>query len=136
MRIAAEALDAVKAHAEEGYPYEICGVLLGPSGSRKVTESVRARNIREDRPQDRYEIDPLELLRIQRKADDDRKDVLGFYHSHPDHPAIASVWDDEQMWPGYVYLIVACQKGKVVDANGFVTMTYGGPHRNEPVEVA
>ena len=135
MKIARAALGAVNAHAEEGYPHEICGFLIGPRGGSRVVRAVRARNTVVERAADRYEIDPRDMIRTQREADDAGEDILGYYHSHPDHPARASVFDTERAWAGPVYLIVSCEKGKVVDANAFVATGDGGPFRDEPVEI-
>lgn len=135
MKILQAALDEVHRHAAEGYPYEICGLLLGPSGGDRVTEARRARNTVTDRAHDRYEIDPRDQLRIQREADAAGLDVLGYYHSHPDHPARASITDAERAWAGPVYLIVSCEKGRVVDGNAFLAVSDGGPMRPEPLEV-
>jgi proteasome lid subunit RPN8/RPN11 len=135
VRIAAAALDAVNAHAEEGYPHEICGFLIGARGSSRVSKAVRARNTVVDRARDRYEIDPRDMIRTQRQADDAGEDILGYYHSHPDHPARGSVFDEERSWAGPVYLIVSCVEGKVVDANAFVARQDGGPFRDESLEI-
>ena len=134
MRISPAALAAVRAHAEEGYPHEICGFLIGPRGGGAVTRAERGRNTVVERARDRYEIDPRDMIRVQREADDNGEDVLGYYHSHPDHPARASVFDAERSWAGPFYLIVSCVEGRVVDANAFVARADGGPFRDEPIE--
>lgn len=136
MKIANGALDDIRAHGAEGYPNEICGIMLGPRGEGCVTEVRRARNIIVDRSRDRYEIDPRDHIRIQREADAEGLDIVGYYHSHPDHPAQASRFDTERAWAGYVYLIVSILSGKAVDANGFVADGDGGPFRPEPLVVA
>jgi proteasome lid subunit RPN8/RPN11 len=136
MKIAAGALDDIRAHGAEGYPNEICGIMVGPRGEGRVTEVRRARNTIVDRSRDRYEIDPRDQIRIQREADADGLDIVGYYHSHPDHPAQASRFDTERAWAGYVYLIVSIENGKPVDANGFVADKDGGPFRPEPLVVA
>jgi proteasome lid subunit RPN8/RPN11 len=128
-------MDAVRAHGAEGYPHEICGVLVGPRGGRTATEAKRARNLIVERSRDRYEIDPADHLRIQREADADGHDIIGYYHSHPDHPAQASRFDTERAWSGYVYVIVSVADGKPVDANAFVAENDGGPFRSEPLEI-
>jgi len=135
VKITAAAMDAVKAHGAEGYPNEICGVLVGPRGGRAATEAKRARNIIVERSRDRYEIDPVDHLRIQREADSDGHDIIGYYHSHPDHPAQASRFDTERAWSGYVYVIVSVAEGKPVDANAFVADNDGGPFRSEALEI-
>jgi proteasome lid subunit RPN8/RPN11 len=136
MRIVETAIEAIRAHGAEGYPHEICGIMLGPRGDGAVTEVRRARNIVVERARDRYEIDPRDHIRIQREADADGLDIVGYYHSHPDHPAHASRFDTERAWAGYVYLIVAVDEGKPVDANAFVADKDGGPFRPEPLEIA
>ena len=135
MKIAAAALDAIRTHGAEGYPHEICGVLVGPRGTRTAAEAKRARNIIVERARDRYEIDPRDHIRIQREADAGGQDIVGYYHSHPDHPAQASRFDTERAWAGYVYVIVSVHDGKPVDANAFVAEKDGGPFRSEPLEV-
>jgi proteasome lid subunit RPN8/RPN11 len=134
MRIRRPAFDAIQAHGSEGYPDEICGLMLG--NDHVVTDVRRARNIIVERSRDRYEIDPLDQIRIQREADASGLDVIGYYHSHPDHPAQASRFDTERAWAGYVYVIVSIEKGKPVDANAFVADTDGGPFHSEPLEIS
>ena len=136
MKIARQAFEAIQAHGAEGYPDEICGLMLGPQTDHLVTEVRRARNIIVDRSRDRYEIDPLDQIRIQREADAAGLDVIGYYHSHPDHPAQASRFDTERAWAGYVYVIVSIEKGKPVDANAFVADEDGGPFHAEPLEIS
>ncbi len=101
-----------------------------------VTDVRRARNLIVERSRDRYEIDPLDQIRIQREADAAGLDVIGYYHSHPDHPAQASRFDTERAWAGYVYVIVSIEKGKPVDANAFVADADGGPFHSEPLEIS
>ena len=135
MKIAQTALEAIQAHGADGYPHEICGIMLGPRGDGQVTEVRPARNIIVQRARDRYEIDPRDHIRIQREADAMGFDIVGYYHSHPDHPAQASRFDTERAWAGYVYLIVSIQEGKPVDANCFVADKDGGPFHPEPLVV-
>ncbi|HMJ40388.1 MAG TPA: M67 family metallopeptidase [Verrucomicrobiae bacterium] len=135
MKIAQTALEAIQAHGADGYPHEICGIMLGPRGDGQVTEVRPARNIIVERARDRYEIDPRDHIRIQREADAMGFDIVGYYHSHPDHPAQASRFDTERAWAGYVYLIVSIQEGKPVDANCFVADKDGGPFHPEPLVV-
>lgn len=134
MKIAHSVLEAIRAHGAEGYPHEICGILVGPRGSRSATEAKRARNIIVERARDRYEIDPRDHIRIQREADASGQDIVGYYHSHPDHPAQASRFDTERAWAGYVYVIVSIVEGKPMDANAFMAEKDGGPFRAEALE--
>jgi proteasome lid subunit RPN8/RPN11 len=136
MNINQSAIEAIQAHGAGGYPNEICGFMLGPKGDGEVTEVRPARNIIVERSRDRYEIDPRDHIRTQREADAAGLDIVGYYHSHPDHPAQPSRFDTERAWAGYVYLIVSVQDGRPVDANAFVADQDGGPFRPEPLVVA
>jgi proteasome lid subunit RPN8/RPN11 len=136
MNINQSAIEAIQAHGADGYPNEICGFMLGPKGDGEVTEVRPARNIIVERSRDRYEIDPRDHIRTQREADAAGLDIVGYYHSHPDHPAQPSRFDTERAWAGYVYLIVSIQDGRPVDANAFVADQDGGPFRPEPLVVA
>jgi proteasome lid subunit RPN8/RPN11 len=135
VKILRSAFEAIEAHGAEGYPNEICGIMLGPADEHLATEVRRARNIIVERSRDRYEIDPVDHIRIQREADEAGLDIVGYYHSHPDHPARASVFDTERAWAGYVYVIVSVENGKPVDANAFVADHDGGPFHDEPLDI-
>ncbi len=106
---------AIAGHARAAYPHECCGFLLGPpspdGGSVAVSELAPATNTRHDSPHDRYRIAPEEFVRVQREADRRGLDIVGFYHSHPDHPARPSAFDRAHAWAGYAYLIVAVERG-------------------------
>jgi proteasome lid subunit RPN8/RPN11 len=135
VRILRAAFEGIQEHGAAGYPDEICGIMLGPPGERTVSQVKRARNIIVERSRDRYEIDPLDHIRIQREADAAGLDIIGYYHSHPDHPARASVFDTERAWAGYVYVIVSIENGNPVDANAFDAEQDGGPFHPEPLEI-
>jgi proteasome lid subunit RPN8/RPN11 len=115
--------DLLRQHGEETYPHECCGVLLGQfadDGSKIVTRIARAGNTRDDSPHNRYHIDPKELIRIQREGRALGEDIVGFYHSHPDHPARWSTTDlAEAHWFGCSYVITSVEKGKAVVTNSF-----------------
>ncbi|HUM07008.1 MAG TPA: M67 family metallopeptidase [Terriglobales bacterium] len=118
--------DSLRRHGEETYPHECCGVLLGQfadDGSRTVTSIARAGNTREDSPHNRYNIDPKELIRIRREGRERGEDIVGFYHSHPDHPAQWSSTDlAEAHWFGCSYVITSVEKGKAAATNSFELM--------------
>ena len=135
MRIDRAALDAVNAHAAEGYPNEVCGILAGAEGGDLVTEAHRVRNINVERARDRYLMDPRDQMRIQRDLDQRGMALLGYYHSHPDSPARASVTDAGASWEGPGYLIVSCRQGVPGDANLFFAEQDGGPMHQEPYTV-
>lgn len=113
---------AIRQHGEETYPHECCGVLLGQMGedARVVTSTVRCGNTRNDSPHNRYHIDPKELVRIQREGRERGEDIVGFYHSHPDHPARWSQTDfAEAHWIGCSYVITSVEKGRAAITNSF-----------------
>jgi proteasome lid subunit RPN8/RPN11 len=115
--------NSLRQHGEETYPHECCGVLLGQmddQGARIVTSIARAGNTRTDSAHNRYNIDPKELIRIQREGRDRGEDIIGFYHSHPDHPAQWSQTDlAEAHWFSCSYVITSVEKGKAVLTNAF-----------------
>ena len=114
LKIGQSEFDALRKHGEETYPHECCGVLLGvvEDDTRTVRAVVRASNTRSDSPQNRYNIDPRELIRIQREAREGGEDIVGFYHSHPDHPPRWSQTDlAEAHWTGCSYVITAVEGG-------------------------
>ncbi len=133
--------DQLRAHGEQTYPHECCGVLLGriAEDARQVEDVVRCGNTRDDRPQDRYHIDPRELVRIQRQGRERGLDIVGFYHSHPDHPARWSQTDlAEAHWIGCSYVITSVEGGRAVTTNSFAllgTTEEDKRFEDEPIEV-
>jgi proteasome lid subunit RPN8/RPN11 len=114
--------DSIRQHGEETYPDECCGVLLGQfeNQTRVVTSIARCDNTRADSPHNRYHIDPKQLVRIQREGRERNEDIIGFYHSHPDHPARWSQTDlAEAHWFGCSYVITSVEKGKAGVTNAF-----------------
>src|SRR5665811_1809333 len=112
----------LRKHGEETYPHECCGVLLGQAldGINEVEAAVRAGNTRTDSAHNRYNIAPQELIKIQRQGREQGWDIVGFYHSHPDHPAQWSSTDlAEAHWFGCSYVITSVEKGAAVVTNSF-----------------
>lgn len=124
LRIHYEDYEALRAHGEETYPNECCGVLLGKNVAgtgNHVQQIVRAGNTRTDAAHNRYNIAPQELVKIQRQARNQGLDIVGFYHSHPDHPAQWSETDfAEAHWLGCSYIITSVDKGKAALTNSFL----------------
>jgi proteasome lid subunit RPN8/RPN11 len=123
LRLAATVYEGIRAHGEETYPEECCGVLLGKSGEEgwRVENAVRAGNMRTDSAHNRYQIAPVELVRIEREARRQGLEIAGFYHSHPDHPAQWSATDlAEAHWLGCSYVITAVAHGKATATNSFL----------------
>jgi proteasome lid subunit RPN8/RPN11 len=123
LKITSRDYEALRRHGEETYPHECCGVLLGrmdDDGIRTVSSVARCGNTRSDSPQNRYRIDDRELIRVQREGRERGEDIIGFYHSHPDHPARWSPTDlEEAHWIGSSYVITSVEKGKAVLTNSF-----------------
>ena len=123
LKIPRKDYEAFRRHGEETYPHECCGVLLGrvdDNGTRIVTSTTRCGNTRTDSPHNRYHIDDRDQIRIQREGRERGEDIIGYYHSHPDHPARWSQTDlAEAHWPGYSYVITSIEKGKAAITNSF-----------------
>jgi proteasome lid subunit RPN8/RPN11 len=122
LKIGRSHYDSIRQHGEEIYPHECCGVLLGQfeGDTRLVTSIARCGNTRTDSPQNRYHIDPKELVHIQREGRERGEDIVGFYHSHPDHPAQWSSTDlAEAHWFGCSYVITSVEKGTAALTNSF-----------------
>jgi proteasome lid subunit RPN8/RPN11 len=122
LRLTTAIYDALRTHGEEIYPHECCGVLLGRSedGVNTVEAAVRAGNTRTDSAHNRYSIAPQELVKIQRQGRELGWDIVGFYHSHPDHPAQWSSTDlAEAHWLGCSYVITAVAGGVAKQTNSF-----------------
>jgi proteasome lid subunit RPN8/RPN11 len=125
LKIRQPELDDLRRHGEERYPHECCGILLGridfEHDERVVTKLIRADNARTDSPQNRYGIDPRELISAQKLARERGEDIVGFYHSHPDHPAQWSPTDlAEAHWLGCSYVITSVMQGNAEATNSFI----------------
>ena len=120
-------LQTIHQHAAMTYPEECCGILIGRRVEEKheaatgvVERILSANNEREDASRhNRYVIDPQTVLAAHKEARTAGADVIGYYHSHPDCPAVPSDYDREHAWPGLTYLIVSVEKGKVVDSRSW-----------------
>lgn len=136
--IAAEHLEVVKQHGERTYPEEGCGVLVGRvSGSVKIVEEVHpTENARLDSRHNRYLISPDDILGLERQARAHRREVIGFFHSHPDHEAIPSNYDRDHAWPWYSYVIVSVAEGKAEDVRSWVLTDDRTQFEPEEIEVA
>jgi proteasome lid subunit RPN8/RPN11 len=142
LRLSEQVYDAIRRHGEETYPYECCGVLLGRSADdlNEVEDAVRAGNTRTDSARNRYQIAPQELVRIQKMGRERGLDIVGFYHSHPDHPARWSKTDfAEAHWIGCSYVITAVDEGVAQATHSFLLTGTGEDDKafeDEAVEVA
>lgn len=137
VHISRSVYEEILRHAKEAYPNECCGVLVGANygGERKIFESHRATNVNTDRAHDRYIIDPNEFNLIDKMARSCSMDVMGFYHSHPDHPDKPSVTDREWGQTGYSYVIIAVQGGNDTSMRSWMIDEDNAPFTEEKIKV-
>jgi proteasome lid subunit RPN8/RPN11 len=110
--------EKIRAHGAETYPHECCGALLGHDSQIENQDAVREVlglfplvNRRDDSPRNRFSVTAEDVLEADKAAQQQGLEVIGWYHSHPDHPARPSQYDQEHAWPWYSYVIVSVQKG-------------------------
>jgi len=118
IQIAESQLREIREHGVRDYPYECCGLLLGRFGAdgKVVQETYPISNAREESAKrNRFLIEPEELMRGERYARSKDLEVVGFYHSHPDSPAVPSQYDLEHAWPTYSYIIVSTRAKEATD---------------------
>jgi proteasome lid subunit RPN8/RPN11 len=105
--------EAIRAHGHETYPHECCGALIGRDGV--VAEILALPNTTEEGPRRRFLVRPSDYREAERRATELGAELLGFYHSHPDHPARPSQYDLDHAWPNFAYIIVAVAAGVAGD---------------------
>jgi proteasome lid subunit RPN8/RPN11 len=141
LKISQQLYAELRAHGEETYPHECCGIMMGKAGDDgiRVEGLIRAGNTRTDSAHNRYNIAPQELIKAQREGRKAGQDIVGFYHSHPDHPAQWSITDfNEAHWFGCAYVITATAKGKAEITNSFLLNGTGEDDKafsNQNIEV-
>jgi proteasome lid subunit RPN8/RPN11 len=104
---------AIRVHGQETYPHECCGALVGRGGF--VTDIVALPNTTDEGPRRRFMVRPSDYQLAERRATELGGELLGFYHSHPDHPARPSQYDLDHAWPTFAYIIVAVADGAATD---------------------
>ena len=120
LRLSASLVDEIRREGERAYPAECCGVLAGRPGEvKEVVKLVPTTNRRTDDPH-RYLIAPDDLRGIEAELRLSGLEVLGCYHSHPDHPAAPSAFDTEQAWPWYSYIIVRVDRARAAQLTSWV----------------
>jgi proteasome lid subunit RPN8/RPN11 len=105
LTITSEVDTAIRQHGQETYPHECCGALVGRHGA--VTAVVALPNTTDEGPRRRFMVRPSDYQLAERRATELGGELLGFYHSHPDHPARPSQYDLDHAWPTFAYIIVA-----------------------------
>jgi len=118
LKISPELADKIRSHGAQTYPHECCGALLGRDtevADRRVYREIHALhplvNRRDDSPNNRFSVTSQDVLDAEKAARQQGLEVVGWYHSHPDHPARPSQYDRDHAWPWYSYIIVSVAKG-------------------------
>ncbi|MEM9383349.1 MAG: M67 family metallopeptidase [Planctomycetota bacterium] len=121
LRFLRDARTALEDRARRGYPHEVCGLLVGRRDERgaAIYEVTESRNLEPIRARDRYTLDPLHLLTVEEDARARGLDVLGVWHTHPDHPALPSETDRAAAWEGWSYVIASVLGGEVADVRSW-----------------
>ncbi|HZO99933.1 MAG TPA: M67 family metallopeptidase [Terriglobia bacterium] len=153
LKLNSNLLAQIREHGMRDYPNECCGVLLGRArdGTKDVIEVVPLRNLRVDRKaaqeilplenpsqeteRNRFLIDPRDQLQVEKDARARGLEVVGYYHSHPDHPARPSVYDRDHAWPWYSYVIMSVWGGSTKDVTSWVLTGDGTRFESEEIEV-
>jgi proteasome lid subunit RPN8/RPN11 len=141
VKLRAEHVLAIEAHARHGYPDEVCGVLVGKRSAEVAVEAViPVANREREAPRVRYQIAPEDLLRIQRESREEHLDIVGFYHSHPDHPARPSETDRriaaEGLSDGVVHVVVSVDGAGRATPSAWVFRDATQAFEEEPLAVA
>jgi proteasome lid subunit RPN8/RPN11 len=111
--VAADVGRAIRLHGEETFPHECCGALVGREG--RAGASVPLPNTTEEGPRRRFLVRPSDYREAEQRAAEMGGELLGFYHSHPDHPARPSQYDLDHAWPTFAYVIVSVVAGAAAD---------------------
>ena len=110
LTLTAAADAAIRAHGRDAFPHECCGALLGKDGF--VREAYALPNTTEEGPRRRFLVRPDDYRAAEQRAGEAGLELLGFYHSHPDHPAKPSQYDLDHAWPSFSYVIVSVMAGQ------------------------
>jgi proteasome lid subunit RPN8/RPN11 len=108
-------LSKLHAHAQEGYPHEVVGIIAGDKQERLASRVHPLINERADSAHNRYTVSGLTLMRAEQELEAEGLDILGYYHSHPDHPSQYSDYDRDHALPNLSYVIVSVINGRAVD---------------------
>jgi len=118
VQLSTEAVAAIRRHAAAAYPYECCGALIGrqsDDGLVDVVEASPLENVTDEGPRRRFRVSPADYRESEARARALGAELVGFYHSHPDHPAQPSQYDLDHAWPNFSYVIVAVAGGQTGD---------------------
>jgi proteasome lid subunit RPN8/RPN11 len=138
LKIREELAREIRAHSVETYPHECCGAILGRESedAREVLRLMPLANRRDDSPRNRFEVTPDDVRLAEKTARDQKLELIGWYHSHPDAPARPSEFDREHAWPWYSYIIVSVQSGQPRDMNSWRLRDDRSAYDSEAIESA
>lgn len=138
LKISKADYDLLRWEAERSYPHECCGILLGVAFNqeRVVSLTLTCENARTDALTNRYSIPPEQVIAGLKLARSRAENIIGFYHSHPDHPAHYSATDlEEAHWFDCSYLIIGVEHGRAVAASSFVLVGSEEQKRFQPEQI-
>lgn len=118
----AQHIQEMETHGKEAYPEECCGAMLGhmtENGDKTVVKLVRIENSSAQNRHRRFEVTAGDYMRLEKEAKQLSLQLLGFYHTHPDHPAEPSQTDLQYAWPFFSYIILSVRNGKASEMNSF-----------------
>jgi proteasome lid subunit RPN8/RPN11 len=138
LRVTAEIAEQIRALGAAGYPHEICGALLGRDAdeAREVVALFPLDNRQEDSPRNRFSVTADDVRSAERAAHAQALEVVGWYHSHPDHPARPSEFDREHAWPWYSYIIVSVAAGAAEEITSWRLEDDRSSYQAEALEIA
>jgi proteasome lid subunit RPN8/RPN11 len=142
LRLTSQVRDEIRSHGARGYPNEVCGALLGreidadDGELRHITSVLPLENQRDDSPHNRFSVTPEDVLRAEHAARNSGLDLLGWYHTHPDHPARPSEFDREHAWPWYSYVILTVASRVPGDMTSWRLADDRSAYAAESIEVA
>ena len=135
VRMAAAAAEAIRNEAARAYPAEGCGALLGPA-EVAVSETLPLANTEASSPRTRFTVSPLDYLDVEDRADARGLKLLGFWHSHPDHPARPSQTDRAYAWPGLLTVVIGVERGDPGEMTAWDLPGQEEPFRQVELEIA
>lgn len=142
LSINSELAAKIRAQGVETYPHECCGALLGRDSDAQTDNSERRVlglfplvNRRDDSPRNRFSVTSEDVLAAEKAAREQNLEVIGWYHSHPDHPARPSEYDRDHAWPWYSYIIVSVHQGTPQDMTSWRLNDDRQSFSPEPIEI-
>lgn len=138
IHMSAELAEKIRQHGIETYPHECCGALLGKDQNgegREIVAVLKLANQRDDSPRNRFSVAPRDVIDADKAAQANGLEVVGWYHSHPDHPAKPSQYDREHAWPWYSYVILKVEKGAAREMTSWRLNEDRKEYREEWIEV-